>query len=193
MAEFILKNNYFEFNGKVNKQISGTAISTKFGPSYKCIFMDQVETEFLKTQKHKPVVWCLFRYIDVFFIGAHGKETLSSYLEDLNNIHLNIKSSHELNKENIHFLNLKVILSNGKISMDLYVKAKDRNQFPHYRSSHPDHTKCSIVFFQVLRVSRICSDESNFLEHLEKMKTWFFFRKYLKDIIETEMKKVNFT
>ena len=56
MTEFVLKNNYFEFNGKVGKQISGTATGTKFAPPYACIFMDQVETEFLKTQKHKPVV-----------------------------------------------------------------------------------------------------------------------------------------
>ena len=44
MAEFVLKKNYFEFNGKVKKQISGTAIGTKFAPPYACIFMDQVET-----------------------------------------------------------------------------------------------------------------------------------------------------
>ena len=75
MAEFVLKNNYFEFNGKVKKQISGTAIGTKFAPPYACIFMDQVETEFLKTQKHKLLVW--FRYIyNVFFIWTHGKEHL---------------------------------------------------------------------------------------------------------------------
>ena len=33
-AEFVLKNNYFEFNGKVKQQISGTAIGTKFVPPY---------------------------------------------------------------------------------------------------------------------------------------------------------------
>ena len=44
MAEFILKNNYFEFNEKVCKQISGTAIGTKFAPPYACIFMDEMET-----------------------------------------------------------------------------------------------------------------------------------------------------
>ena len=33
MAQFVLKkNNYFEFNGKVKKQILGTAIGTKFAP-----------------------------------------------------------------------------------------------------------------------------------------------------------------
>ena len=66
MAEFILKNNYFEFNGKVKKQTLGTAIGTKFALPDAFIFLDQVQTEFLKTQKHKPLVW--FHYTDVFFI-----------------------------------------------------------------------------------------------------------------------------
>ena len=54
--------------------------------------MDQVETEFLETEKHnKPLVW--FRYIDyVFFIWTHGKEKLSLILENLNKFHSNIKS-----------------------------------------------------------------------------------------------------
>ena len=54
MDELVLKINYFELNGKVKKQTLGTAIGTKFAPPYACIFMDQDETEFLKTQKHKP-------------------------------------------------------------------------------------------------------------------------------------------
>ena len=44
MARFVLENNYFEFNGDVKKQISGTAIGTKFAPPYACIFMDDLET-----------------------------------------------------------------------------------------------------------------------------------------------------
>ena len=56
MAKFVLKNNYFEFNGKVKQQISGTAIGTKFAPPYACIFMDEVETSFLETQEMKPLV-----------------------------------------------------------------------------------------------------------------------------------------
>ena len=90
-----------------SRKISGTAIGTKFAPPYACIFMDQVETEFLKTQKHKPLVW--FRYIDdVFFIWAHGKEMLSLFLENLNNFHCNIEFCHDVNKESIHFLDLNI-------------------------------------------------------------------------------------
>ena len=57
MAKFVLKNNYFEFNGKVKQQILGAAIGTKFAPPYACIFMDEVETSFLETQEMKPLVW----------------------------------------------------------------------------------------------------------------------------------------
>ena len=51
MAEFVLKNNYFEFDNSLYHQISGTAIGTKFAPPYACIFMDNFEEKFLKTCK----------------------------------------------------------------------------------------------------------------------------------------------
>ena len=60
MVQFVLKNNFFEFNN-VSQQISSTAIGTKFAPPYACIFMDQIETKFLRTQSHQPMIW--FRYI----------------------------------------------------------------------------------------------------------------------------------
>ena len=44
MAEFILKNNFFEFETKIIQQISGTAIGTKFAPPYACLFMDRINS-----------------------------------------------------------------------------------------------------------------------------------------------------
>ena len=83
----ILKNKYFEFNGKVKQQLSGAAIGTTFAPPYACIFKDQVEAEFLESQVYKPLVWC--RYIDnVFFIWIHGQEKLRLILEDLSKCHI---------------------------------------------------------------------------------------------------------
>ena len=37
MADFVLKNSLFEFDSKFYKQISGTAIETKFAPSV-CLY-----------------------------------------------------------------------------------------------------------------------------------------------------------
>ena len=191
MAKFVLKNNYFEFNGKVKQQILGAAIGTKFAPPYACIFMDEVETSFLDTQELKPLVW--FRYIDdVFFIWNHGQEKLDSFLEEFNRFNLHLKFTHESSKESIHFLDLNVMLSNGKLSTDLYIKSTDRHQFLHYTSSHPDHAKRSIIYSQALRISRICSNKSDFFKHLENMKSWFEGRSYPKKLIEEEIKRVRF-
>ena len=66
MAKFVLSNNYFEFSEKVFQQISGMPIGTKFAPPYACIYMDEVETEFLQTQRFKPLVW--LRLIDDKFL-----------------------------------------------------------------------------------------------------------------------------
>ena len=62
MTEFVLRNNYFEFNGKVKQQISGTAIGTKCAPTYAYIYLDEFENEFLSFRSDKPLVW--LRYID---------------------------------------------------------------------------------------------------------------------------------
>ena len=42
MAEFVLKNNYFEFGNKLKQQTSGTAVGTKFAPPCACIFMSDL-------------------------------------------------------------------------------------------------------------------------------------------------------
>ena len=73
MALFVLQNNYFELNGIVKRQISGTAIGTKFAPTYACIFVDTLENDFLNAQEYLPLVW--YRYTDdIFFIWTHGEE-----------------------------------------------------------------------------------------------------------------------
>ena len=124
MAEFVLKNNYFEFNGKVKHQILGTAIGTKFTPTYACIFMDEIETKFLETQEFQPLVW--FRYIDaVFFIWTHGPDKLVSFTTKFNNYHPNVKFTYESNKENITFLDLDVSLSGNKLTTDLHTKSTE--------------------------------------------------------------------
>ena len=43
MVEFVLKNNYFEFDRSVYQQISGTAIGKKFAPPYAYIFIEHLE------------------------------------------------------------------------------------------------------------------------------------------------------
>ena len=172
LAKFVLQNNYFEFNGEIKQQISGTDIETKFAPPYACISMDHVESEFLKTQQHQPLVW--FRYIDdIFFIWTHGQEKLEGFLDYFTKFHPNLRFTHEYSRKNVTFLDLDVKIVDRKIFTDLHIKAADRHQYLHYRSSHLYHTKRSIVYSQALRVSMIYSFENDFIRHQNEMKYWF--------------------
>ena len=44
MEEFVSKKNFFELNGNIKQQVSGTAIDTKFATSYMYMFTEKVET-----------------------------------------------------------------------------------------------------------------------------------------------------
>ena len=119
MAEFVLKNNLFEFNSKFYKQISGTAIGTKFAPPYACIFMDYIETEFLKSQEIKPWLWK--RLIDdIIFIWTDTEENLDKFLEDLNKFHTNLRFTYEKSREKINFLDVVMKNKKGKIMTNLF-------------------------------------------------------------------------
>ena len=103
MAEFFLKNNFFEFNTNVYQQISVTAIGTKFAPPYACIFKDLLETKFLENQNLKPLVW--LSYIDdIFFIRTHGEENFRNFMAEFNLFSDGIKFSYEYKiKTPFHF------------------------------------------------------------------------------------------
>ena len=126
--------------------------------------MDKLETGFLNTQEYLPFVW--YQYIDdIFFVWIHGEGKLQFFLDDLNKYHRNINFTPQSNKEYINFSYLTVSLLDNKVSTDLYRKPTDRYQYLHYSSSHPDHTKTSIVYNQTFRLNRICSVEGDFVQH----------------------------
>ena len=123
------------------------------------------------------LAWC--RYIMMFSLFGHM-------------VKKNIKFTHEFNNENITFPDLKMSLSGGQLSTDLHIRSKDKPQYLHYISAHPDYTKHSIVFRPALSVSRICSNKTDLKTHLEDVISWFQARGYPKHSTQKEMSKVWF-
>ena len=146
------------------------AIGTKFASPYACIYIDQVEQKFLATQINQPLIW--LKYIDNIFIWTHREKELEQFMLSFNSFTPNLKFTYEPSKKDISFLDLKVSLSKDKLSTDLHIKLTDCHQSLHYSSNHPEHTKRSIVYSELLRVSRICSLENNFNRHKSNMKIW---------------------
>ena len=54
LAELVLKNNIFNFNQETLKQKRGTAIGTKFAPSYSILFVTELEEKILEKVDNKP-------------------------------------------------------------------------------------------------------------------------------------------
>ena len=104
------------------------------------------------------MVW--FHYIDdIFFIWTHSEEKFKKFMEDFNSFCDDIKFTYEFDKESTSFLDLKIIAYNGKVTTRLYDKPANCYQYLHNKSSHPEHTKRSIIYSQILRVNRICYQE----------------------------------
>ena len=115
---------YFELSEQGLKQVRGTAIGTKFAPSYAIIYMAALEEDFLETLIKK--LWLWWRYIDdIFMIWQHGEDELKIFLDKLNNFHSSIKFTCEYSRENVNHLDVQVVVTEGKLITGLYIKQTD--------------------------------------------------------------------
>ena len=114
-------------------------------------------------------------------------------MKELNTFTDHIKFTSEFDQENINFLDVDINLFNGHLMTNMYIKSTDCRQYLGYSSSHPSHTKRSIVYSQPLKARRLCLLESDFLKPCTKMKPWFLKRGYTEDMIDNKMKKSSFS
>ena len=98
-------------------------------------------------------------------MGTWEKQ-LKTFMNDFNNFKSNLKLTYEYSKNEIKF-------EKGSLVTSVYIKPTDRHQYLHYRSSHLNHIKRSIIYSQVLR---------NFPDHTHKMKPWFGKQGYLQNM-----------
>ena len=58
-------------------------------------------------------------------IWQHGEDELKIFLDKLNNFHSSIKFTREYSREKVNHLDVQVIVREGKLITDLYVKQTD--------------------------------------------------------------------
>ncbi len=188
LAEIILQNNVFEFNGVFYKQIQGTAMGTKMAPSYAILYMDYLERKILERDP-KPYIW--LRFIDdIFMVWLHGDEELDAFLTYLNSFHETIKFTHESSDSTVNFLDVTVHKDeNGELSTDVFVKPTDAHSYLNYHSCHPPHIVRSIPYSQALRVCRICSTTEYRDQRLADLKGFLLSREYPERLVTMSIEK----
>ena len=187
----ILNCNNFTFGNASFLQRSGTAMGTRMAPSYANLFMGYLESELLSSSPEKPLVW--YRYIDdVFFIWTHGREKYNEFLNFCNNNRFGMvfeTNEDSVSSTSVPFLDVRVILENGKLKTDLYSKPTDKFQYLNFASCHPYHQKANLPYSLALRIRRICSSTDDFKRHCKELTVRLRRRGYKLGLIKDGLRK----
>ena len=97
--------------------------------------------------------------------------------------------SSERTTTSIPFLDVKILLENGKIETDLYCKPTDKHQYLLHSSSHPYHTKKSIPYSLALRLRRICSKDEFFDTRSSELERYLTKRGYKNNFVKSQISR----
>ena len=113
------------------------------------------------------------RFIDDILLLFNGtREECQTLVDWLNTILPGvIRLKFEYSTKQIEFLDLRIIVENGKLETDLYVKPTNLQLFLDYCSNHPEHCKVGIVYSQASVESR------PFLRWVIHLSQYFFYNK----------------
>ena len=169
LAELVLTLNCFSFAGSYYKQINGVAMGTKMGPSYANLFVGYIEHKFFN-QYNGPKPELYRRYIDDC-VGATSstREELNQFITAVNSFHPALKYTWEISDTSLAFLDIKLSIEGNCLCTSVHYKPTDSHSYLLYSSSHPSHVKNSIPYSQLLRLRRLCSEDSDFFLKSEEM------------------------
>ena len=104
-------------------------------------------------------------------------------------MHEKIKFTIEKSNQEINFLDIKIIAKNNKITTDIYQKPTDSEQYVHFCSCQPSHTKRNIPFNLARRACTIIESEESKTQKMMKLKEVLSRQGYPKNLIDNGIKK----
>jgi hypothetical protein len=189
LTQLILNSNVFEFDGQLYIQLQGTAMGSKFAPSYASIYMHFFETTHLPNAPVKPLLWKRF-IDDVFAIFTCSDKELENFMQWINGVHSSIKFTSYSNSAGVPFLDTFATIKNGKIITKPFTKETDTKQYILPTSCHPQHIIKSIPYSQALRIERICTEFDTLKAELANLSGFFINRQYEPALVEQAINRV---
>jgi hypothetical protein len=144
-------------------------MGSRFSPSFANLFLGRLEERFLSSHALKPILWCRF-IDDIFILWPHGKEALNTFIS-APYTSSSLSFTYTASTSEIIFLDVKISLNNNKFLTSVHIKPTNKQQYLHYNSCHPFHTKRSLPRSLSIRGHRICNNPDSldkFLSNLHK-------------------------
>lgn len=201
MLEIVLKQNTFQYRKKYFMQINGTAMGTKVAPTYANLVLAYLENKLLNQciaifgeEKTTFIRNNYFRFLDdILVVWNTAIGELSIFADLLNQLHPSIQFTYSSNKDRMPFLDVLLIQNKNKIVTDIYRKETDAQQYLHFYSNHPGHTKRNIPYNLAHRIHKIVSDEAMRTQRLADLKTVLQSLKYPEPLINDALSKSSCT
>jgi len=190
----VLLNNVFDFDGKMYKQISGTAMGTPMAPTLANLFVGYLEKKLFEVANWPILESHWLRYIDdIFMLWTGGEDELMKFHQHINTLHTDIHFTMAHSAHDVPFLDLKLVLEDNFLQSDLYSKPTDTHNLLHYSSCHPKHVKNSIPYSQAIRLRRSCSTLVKFEKKSSELKNHLEKRGYPKRVIQKALHRAGTT
>ena len=122
-------------------------------------------------------------------LWQYCEKELEKFLKFLNCYHPTIKFTANYSRKDINFLEVSVRKKNNQLDTDLYIKPKDTHQYLRASSCHVYHSKKSILNSQVLRLNRICSENSFYDKCCNELEIWLRERGYSDKLVRQQIFK----
>lgn len=199
LLTLVLENNIFTFNNGHYLQINGTAMGTIMAPTYANTYLKHLEEKtFLNKDKNKHLdnVLLFKRYIDdILIIYDNHNNSLPDALKLLHQTYQPLQLTTTIGQQNITYLDTDITIDtiHNQITTQLHVKPTSNKSYIPPTSQHTQHTLKNIIYNDLLRTNRLCTDESDRNRHeqtiLRKAITAGYNKKDLQRLKTTARKK----
>lgn len=187
---FATGHNYFCFGGYLFLQTCGVAMGATFAPSLANLFMARWEKEVIDTDPPRELrLWR--RYIDdVLLLWDGNLPSLEGFLSRLNQNDRGISLHYEASHSQIHFLDLNIMVKDGRLTTTTYFQETDRNAYIPLSSCHHVSWLNAVPRGQFQCIRRNCTDISDYLQQAQVVRSRFLEKGYQERDIDETIEKV---
>lgn len=177
----LVDNNYFLYNDKFYRQVSGAPMGGPLSPIVADILMEDLLEVSVRKLASPPKV--LTKYVDDVFTVLDRNQVLP-FLKILNTYHNKIKFTYEIeDRGRLPYLDVELTISNGRIMNNWYSKPTASGRILNYFSSHPKHQILNTAKGLIGRVIRL-SDKSFHKVNLSKIEQILTKNNFPRQVIE---------
>ena len=190
LLNWVLTNNYFEYNGQLYKQVKGTAMGSNVAPAFANLFLMFYEEKMFKVI-NKPLLYK--RYLDDILILVYSESEFFTMFEYMQKMSPSLKFTYVRGEKSINFLDLNIHIdklrqSQGLLAYSLFQKPESKHLYLHPDSELKDSIKFGWITGENIRLLRNNSSKRDFNNSMREFILELKNTGYTNEIINSYVK-----